>query len=212
MALFIKNVNPETDMPMRYTTGLEQTKVVVGLGNPGSQHVAQRHNIGFRCLEDFLSSYGEPKNFTDKKSLKSQTAIVSLAGCRLILAKPQTFMNLSGAAVQAVLHFYKLPTSALVVIHDDIDVNFGVIKTKLGGGGGGHNGLTSITRTIGDDFYRIRVGIGPKRPANRDLGDFVLKDFSSKEQSSLSTITAEVSSIIGAASAGDLSPKTYQCL
>ena len=199
-------------MPVRYTTGLEQTRIVVGLGNPDSEYTRHRHNIGYRCLEEFLRSSDQEGRWSNKKALKCQVATLNLAGCRMILVKPQTFMNHSGEAVEAVLQFYKASVSALWVIHDDVDVDFGVIKTKLGGGSSGHNGLSSITKVVGRDFYRIRVGIGPKRPSNIDLSGFVLKNFSQKEQPNLPVILTEVGSILGEASAGDLARRTYQCL
>ena len=125
--------------------------LIVGLGNPGTRYGSTRHNVGFMAV-DFLAG----ADATWKKEKNSLTA----RGNNIIYAKPQTFMNLSGAAVQALMTFYKIPPQNLIVIHDDLDMEFGKVRTKTGGGAGGHNGIKSIDSAIGNNYQRIKIGIG----------------------------------------------------
>jgi len=134
------------------------TYIVAGLGNPGPTYQWTRHNAGFL----FLDRLAELENISiSKKSFSGFCGEWNFAGHRLILLKPQTFMNLSGNAVMQSLQFYKLPISNLIVIHDELDLPFGVVRFKHGGGHGGHNGLRSIMENLGKgDFVRLRIGIG----------------------------------------------------
>ena len=116
---------------------------------------------------------------------------------KVILMKPTTFMNLSGEAVQAVTHFYKIPTNRTLVIHDELDVNFGQIRTRAGGSSAGHNGVKSVSEQLGDENYgRVRIGIGPKKPAQIDSADFVLQKFSTKEQKDIPALVKEATAIL----------------
>lgn len=134
------------------------TYIIAGLGNPGPTYQWTRHNAGFL----FLDQLADRENISlSKKTYSSLCGEWSCAGHRLVLVKPQTFMNLSGNSVMPHLQFHKLPLSHLIVIHDELDLPFGIVRFKQGGGHGGHNGLRSIMETLGKgDFLRLRIGIG----------------------------------------------------
>jgi PTH1 family peptidyl-tRNA hydrolase len=146
------------------------TYIVAGLGNPGPTYQWTRHNAGFL----FLDRLAHLENITiSKKAFSGFSGEWDFAGHRLILIKPQTFMNLSGKSVMQALQFHKLPLSNLIVIHDELDLPFGTVRFKQGGGHGGHNGLRSIMENLGKgDFVRLRIGIG-KSP-HGDTTDHVL--------------------------------------
>ncbi|HBA71812.1 MAG: aminoacyl-tRNA hydrolase [Geobacteraceae bacterium GWC2_55_20] len=134
------------------------TFIIAGLGNPGPTYQWTRHNAGFLFLDRLASS---EKTDITRKSFSGLTGEWNYAGHRLVLLKPLTFMNLSGKAVMQALQFYKLPISQLIVIHDELDLPYGTVRFKQGGGHGGHNGLRSITEQLGkNDFIRLRIGIG----------------------------------------------------
>lgn len=134
------------------------TYIIAGLGNPGPTYQWTRHNAGFLFLDRLAD--GENSSIT-RTSFSGLTGECSLAGHKLILLKPQTFMNLSGKAVMQALQFYKLPISQLIVVHDELDLPYGAVRFKQGGGHGGHNGLRSIIEQLGkNDFIRLRIGIG----------------------------------------------------
>lgn len=144
--------------------------IIAGLGNPGSSYQWTRHNAGFL----FLDRLAQQEN-TDigRKNFSGLTGEWRLDGDRHLLLKPQTFMNLSGRAVMQALQFHKLPPSRLIVVHDELDLPFGTVRLKQGGGHGGHNGLRSIMELLGrGDFIRLRVGIG--RPPQGDTVNYVL--------------------------------------
>lgn len=146
------------------------TFVIAGLGNPGPQYQWTRHNAGFLFLDRLASQESIP---VTRKTFSSLTGEWSYGGQRLILIKPQTFMNLSGRAVMQALQFHKLPLTQLIVVHDDLDLSFGSVRLKQGGGHGGHNGLRSIMEQLGmGDFIRLRIGID--RPPHGDTSSYVL--------------------------------------
>lgn len=194
MALFQKR--PQVSNPVQFTTvGLNKTLLIVGLGNPGKEYAGTRHNIGFMALDEFARKNSfDP--WINKKDFKCELTQQTLGDTRVILIKPQTFMNLSGEAVQAVQHFYKLNNSQTVVVHDELDVNFGQIRMRVGGSPAGNNGIKSVSQHIGEDYGRVRIGIGPKKPAQIDAADFVLQDFSKAEQEKLPACLREVSAIL----------------
>lgn len=132
--------------------------MIVGLGNPGSQYEKTRHNIGFQFLDQLAETAGV--SFKLEKKFKAYVAKAELFGREVILLKPDTFMNLSGEAVQKAAHFYKLKPEQILVAHDDLDLPVGIGKWKFEGGHGGHNGLRDIFAKIGQAFYRLRLGIG----------------------------------------------------
>ncbi len=148
--------------------------LVVGLGNPGTTYARTRHNVGFMALDNLAGA-----DATWKKEKNALTATMTLDGHRVILVKPQTYMNNSGLAVVALMAFYKIPLDNLIVIHDDLDLAVGDMRRKIGGGSAGHNGIKSIDAAVGQNYHRIRIGIGhprqlglPMSPADWVLGKF----------------------------------------
>jgi PTH1 family peptidyl-tRNA hydrolase len=192
MGYMVRN-NLINEVPQTYTiSSMNKPALIVGLGNPGPEYVKNRHNIGFMALDRLAES--QDVSFVTKKDLKALVAVSHLDGRQVVLAKPQTFMNLSGEAVQSVMKFYNVNISDVTVVHDELDLPFGTVKKKIGGGSAGHNGLKSIIQHIGEDFARIRIGIGPKTPDQMDTADFVLQDFSKEEQKKLPKIIEEAMS------------------
>ncbi|MGB9640118.1 MAG: aminoacyl-tRNA hydrolase [Anaerolineales bacterium] len=159
--------------------------LIVGLGNPGKEFAQNRHNIGFMVLNQFASQNGLTFN-----RLEHQAFILKIkfADSNVILAKPQTYMNLSGKSVAALLHFYKIPLSNLLVVYDDIDLPFGTLRLRPNGSSGGHKGMQSIIERLGtQEFARLRIGIG--RPTGRkEAANYVLEDFTSQEREHLPII------------------------
>ena len=156
--------------------------LVAGLGNPGPRYAGNRHNAGF-MVADLLAERAGSRFRRDRSG--AQAVSIRLAGLPVTLAKPMTFMNLSGGPLAAIASFYKIPPERVLVIHDELDLPFGAIRLKLGGGDNGHNGLRSVTGRLGTrDYHRVRVGIG--RPQGRqDPADFVLTDFRPAERKEL---------------------------
>jgi PTH1 family peptidyl-tRNA hydrolase len=157
--------------------------LVVGLGNPGPDYAETRHNIGFRVVELLAARAGGgrfAKHRTGADVLEGR-----LTGRRVVLAKPRTYMNVSGGPVAGLMRYYSIPVEDLVVVHDDLDLGFGIVRLKRGGGEGGHNGLRSISTSLGTrDYLRVRFGIG-RPPGRQDPADFVLKRFSGAEKKEL---------------------------
>ena len=194
MALFQKR--PQLSDPIQYTTlSLNKTLLIVGLGNPGEEYAHTRHNVGFMCLDDFAAK-NDFQPWIAKKDLKCELSQATLGDTRVLLVKPQTFMNLSGEAVQAVQHFYKLGNEQTVVVHDELDVHFGQIRMRTGGSAAGNNGVKSVSQHIGEAYARVRIGIGPKKPEQMDTADFVLQDFSKAEQEKLPALLREVNALL----------------
>ena len=159
--------------------------IVLGLGNPGTSYAQTRHNIG-QMVINYLAINSK---FSTHKS-KCEIADIRVAGDPVVLAKSQGYMNDSGAPTKALADFYKVDSSHLIVIHDELDIDFNVIRIKKGGGDNGHNGLKSLTTHFsGPDYFRVRMGVG--RPAGpQDPADFVLKPFSSNEKKELADFIA----------------------
>ena len=152
-------------------------KLLVGLGNPGNQYAGNRHNIGFMALDAVARQH----NITQFRSKHSgQLAEGSIGGEKVILLKPQTFMNRSGDSVQAVAQFYKIAPADIIVLYDELDLAPGKVRVKVGGGNGGHNGLRSIDPQIGLDYKRVRLGIG--HPGKENVTHHVLGDFAKADQ------------------------------
>lgn len=193
---------PQVSDPVNYiTVGLNRTLLVVGLGNPGGEYEGSRHNVGFICVDAFARKNSfDP--WMNKKDLKCELAQKTLGETRVILIKPQTFMNLSGEAVQAVQHFYKINNNQTVVVHDELDVNFGQVRLRIGGSPAGNNGIKSVSQHIGEDYGRVRIGIGPKQPEQIDSADFVLQDFTKAEQEKLPAMLREVGAVLSEYSYG----------
>ncbi|HUC88092.1 MAG TPA: aminoacyl-tRNA hydrolase [Candidatus Binatia bacterium] len=194
MALFQRM--PQASNPKSfYTTGLTKTILIVGLGNPGKEYTGTRHNIGFECIEALAAQMEFPA-WTIKHDLKCELTQATIQDSRVILIKPTTFMNLSGEAVQAVTHFYKVPDGQIVVVHDELDIEFGMIRSRMGGSDAGHNGIKSVIEHMGEGFGRVRIGIGPKQPTEIDSADFVLAKFTEDEQKQLPSLKKEVSAVL----------------
>ncbi len=185
-----------SDPVMYYSVGLNKSVLIVGLGNPGKEYNLTRHNIGFKCVEEFVASNDEMGEWIVKKDLKCLLSTGRMGDAKIFAIKPTTFMNLSGQAVEAVCNFYKIHPDNIVVIHDEIDIEFGQIRLRVGGSSAGHNGIKSITKSIGEDYGRIRIGIGPKTPSIIKSEDFVLQKFSKKELEELPNLIKEVNSIL----------------
>ncbi|HET6635128.1 MAG TPA: aminoacyl-tRNA hydrolase [Streptomyces sp.] len=160
--------------------------LVVGLGNPGPQYAGNRHNVGFMVADLLASRMGG--RFKAHRSraqvLEGRLGAPGAAGPRVVLAKPMSFMNVSGGPVTALRDFYKLPLERLVVVHDELDVDYGALRLKLGGGDNGHNGLKSVTKSLGAGYHRVRFGVG-RPPGRMQVADYVLRDFSSSERKEL---------------------------
>lgn len=169
--------------------------LVVGLGNPGPGYASNRHNVGHMVLAELADRVSAPF-----KSHKTNAVVAEgrsfAGGPRLVLAKPNTFMNVSGGPVAALLKFYSLDVAQLIVVHDELDIPFDTVKLKQGGGHGGHNGLRDIIQaTGGGDFLRVRVGIG-RPPGRQPAADFVLRDFSGVEREVLPNLLADAADAV----------------
>ncbi|QQS19377.1 aminoacyl-tRNA hydrolase [Candidatus Saccharibacteria bacterium] len=195
MALFVKR--PDIGSRISFTTyGMNKSLLIVGLGNLGKEYDGTRHNVGFLCLDEFALK-NDFTSWVNKTDMKCLTTVKTVGDTRVILCKPTTFMNLSGEAVQAVIHFYKLSLDNVIVLHDDIDVDFGQIRMRRGGSSAGHNGIKSVTQMLGsEDYGRVRVGIGPKTPPQLDSADFVLQKFNATERGELPKLTREMNALL----------------
>jgi PTH1 family peptidyl-tRNA hydrolase len=196
MGLFTKKPIQTSSSAPLYTLGNQKTVLIVGLGNPGKDYEGTRHNIGFACLDAFVDGQTEFSGWVVKKDLYCMQASATLGGTRVIAIKPTTFMNDSGRAVRAVQDFYKIAPDQTLVIHDELDILFGQIRSRIGGGSAGNNGIKSITAHVGEKYGRIRIGINSEFRIKNDEKDFVLKAFSKEEQSQLPNLNKEVISLL----------------
>lgn len=163
--------------------------LIVGLGNPGSEYIKTRHNVGFMAVDALA---GDDATWRSEKN--ALTTRVDIDGRRVILAKPQTYMNNSGVAVLALMTFYKVPLENLIVIHDDMDVSVGNVREKVGGGSAGHNGIKSIDANVGRDYRRIRIGIGHPRDYELkiDPADWVLGRFTDEQINLINDVISKI--------------------
>ena len=169
--------------------------LVVGLGNPGPQYADNRHNLGFMVVDE-LARRGRAG--TPREKFGAELVEVTVGGKRLLLCKPQEYMNVSGQAVARVAGFWKIERGDVVVVHDELDLPFERLKLGAGGGPGGHNGVKSIISSLGDPgFPRVRVGIGRPAPG-RDSADYVLSDFSRAEAAALPDVIARAADAVEA--------------
>lgn len=168
--------------------------LIVGLGNPERKFDNTKHNVGFDAVDELIDTYDIPSSGTSMKGMYGKGII---AGEKVMVLKPLTYMNLSGQAVRAYVDYYKIDVSTeLIVIYDDVDLNAGQIRIRKKGSAGSHNGMKNIIQLLGrDDFIRIRLGIGPKNPA-WDLADFVLAPFAKEERSKVDEAIKEIPDII----------------
>ncbi|MCR8576538.1 aminoacyl-tRNA hydrolase [Streptomyces sp. Isolate_219] len=160
--------------------------LVVGLGNPGPEYARNRHNVGFVVADLLAERMGG--RFKAHKAraqvVEGRCGAPGPSNRRVVVAKPLSFMNLSGGPTTALRDFYKVPVGNIVAIHDELDIDYGALRLKLGGGDNGHNGLKSITKSLGAEYHRVRFGIG-RPPGRMQVADFVLKDFSAAERREL---------------------------
>ena len=163
-------------------------KLIVGLGNPGRRYAHNRHNVGFQCLDRLAQAHG--LSFSRRRA-KASLVLGKRADVGVVLAKPLTYMNLSGQAVRPLVSFYKLSLEDILVIYDDLDLPLGTIRLRPEGGSGGHKGMRSIIEVLGSQaFPRLRVGIG--RPPGNDAVSYVLSDFTADEQITLESVYERV--------------------
>jgi peptidyl-tRNA hydrolase, PTH1 family len=172
---------------MDVTTPANAPWLIVGLGNPGPEYAMNRHNVGFMVADLLAERIGGKF----KRAGKAQAQVVEgrigpqgPGSRRVVLVKPMSYMNLSGGPVNALRDFFKVPPANVVAVHDELDIDYGTLRLKLGGGDNGHNGLKSMTKAMGADYHRVRCGIG-RPPGRMQVADFVLKDFSSAERKEL---------------------------
>ncbi|MEJ5927541.1 aminoacyl-tRNA hydrolase [Corynebacterium sp. H128] len=163
--------------------------LIVGLGNPGARYEATRHNVGFMAIDEVAENH--MGSFSVHKKSNAEILETRIGDTKVVLAKPRTFMNLSGGPIRALCDFFKIPPTNVIVIHDELDLDFGTVRLKKGGGENGHNGLRSTSASLGTkDYLRIRVGIG-RPPGRQDPASYVLKPFSLQEAAALGAICAD---------------------
>lgn len=194
MALFQKKPVVVSSAPA-YTIGANKSVLVIGLGNPGQQYDGTRHNIGFAVLDEFAKANEFP-DWLAKKDLKAAVAIRTLGETQVILAKPATFMNDSGTAASALQRFYRIYNPQTLAVYDELAVGFGTLRARLGGSDAGHNGVKSLITHLGDDFGRIRIGIGTEAAKNADSANFVLSRFNKAESALLPEIIREAGAML----------------
>jgi len=163
----------------REEAGASVDLLVAGLGNPGSEHARDRHNVGWMVVDELARRH--QGSFRGK--FRGRLADVRVGDAKLVLLKPETYMNESGASIQAASSFYKLPPEQVLVVHDDVDLVIGRLQARTGGGLAGHNGLRSIAQRLGSqDFLRLRIGVGrPGRGDPRPVADYVLSGFTAED-------------------------------
>jgi len=172
--------------------------LVVGLGNPGKEYAANRHNVGFLVADLLASRVGAKFGRSKRSHADVAEGRLGFGGPKLILAKPLTFMNLSGAPVSQLAQFFKVPLENVIAVHDELDVPFGQIRVKRGGGEGGHNGLRSMSKSLATKEYaRVRFGIG-RPPGRQDPADYVLSDFGGAERKELDFLVDRAADVVEA--------------
>jgi peptidyl-tRNA hydrolase, PTH1 family len=182
-----------------YMTPMTDVWLVVGLGNPGPAHAGHRHNVGY--LVDDVLAERMGSRFRAHKSgradvVEGRLGPVGAETPRVVLARPRSYMNESGGAVSTLAKFYKVPPERIIAVHDELDIPYGALRIKLGGGDNGHNGLRSMRSSLGTgDFYRVRVGIG-RPPGRQDPADFVLSNYSAAERKELEMNVVEAADAV----------------
>jgi len=175
----------------------DNTWLVVGLGNPGAQYAATRHNVGQMVADELASRIGATFK-SHKTPSRVAEGFIGPGGPKLVIAKPNGYMNTSGGPVSALLKYYSLPVDRLVIVHDELDIPFDTVRLKQGGGHGGHNGVRDVSKaTDGGGFTRVRVGIG-RPPGRQDSADFVLKEFSGTERQALPNLVSDAADAVEA--------------
>ncbi len=164
---------------------MDEPWLLVGLGNPGKEYAGNRHNVGFLVVDLLAGRMGAKFGRHKRAHAEVAEGRLFVGGPRVVLVKPLSFMNLSGAPVAALAQFFKVPLDNVVAVHDELDLPYGQVRVKRGGGEGGHNGLRSMSKSLGSKEYaRVRFGIG-RPPGRQDPADYVLSDFSGAERKEL---------------------------
>lgn len=170
--------------------------LVVGLGNPGDRYAATRHNVGQMVLDELASRIGASFSRHAKANARTAEGRIAPGAPKLVLAKPNTYMNESGGPIAQLRGYYDLPVERIIVVHDELDIDFDALKLKQGGGHGGHNGLRDAAKALGSpEFLRVRVGIG-RPPGRQDPADFVLAPFSKTERETLPILVREAADAV----------------
>jgi PTH1 family peptidyl-tRNA hydrolase len=195
MSLFTNRPQTSASIPF-YSLSLSSSILLVGLGNIGEEYDLTRHNIGFYAVDAFVAKQAGFSNWALKKDLKCWQTSGKIGDNQVIVIKPTTMMNLSGEAVKAVSHYYKIPAAKIVVLHDELDIDFGHIRLRHGGTSAGHNGIKSVSALIGEDYGRVRIGIGPKKPSQIETADYVLQKFPKPQQAQLKNLSQETTAIL----------------
>ncbi len=169
--------------------------LIVGLGNPGPTYALNRHNVGAMVIADLAAAAGVKFKSHKARAMVAQMRLGTLPGGLpgppVLLAIPRTFMNLSGGPVAGLANFFSIPTGRIAVVHDELDVDFGTVRIKYGGGEGGHNGLRSISASLGTkDYVRLRCGIG-RPPGRQEPADFVLSNFATRDAEDVALLIAD---------------------
>lgn len=174
---------------------MTDTWLIVGLGNPGAQYQGNRHNVGQMVLDELAGRVGAGFK-THKARAQVVEGRLGIGGPRVVLAKPMSYMNVSGGPVSALASFYGITPDRVVAVHDEIDIPFNTVKLKTGGGEGGHNGLRDISKALGTkDYLRVRVGVG-RPPGRMDTADYVLRDFGTAELKELPFLLDEAADAV----------------
>lgn len=194
MALFQKNPHSTHEHYSLFTLGANKTLLIVGLGNIGGKYAGTRHNIGFACIDAFAKAH-EFDGWAEKRDFRAYVTQKTLGESRVILCKPTTLMNLSGEAVQQIMHFYKIKPGQIAAVYDELAIPFGQIRMRVGGSDAGHNGVKSLIKHVGADFARIRVGVDNDKPDKMDSSDYVLAKFSKDEAEQIPNLLRETTSI-----------------
>jgi peptidyl-tRNA hydrolase, PTH1 family len=210
MALFVRR--PTTISRPKYSLNTNKTKLIVGLGNIGEKYTNTRHNIGFLVVDNIASR--QDANWREQSDLKCYISSFFDGNTKVILCKPTTYMNNSGEAASQVAAFYKLELGDILVVHDELDIDYGKIRLSHSGSAAGHNGIKSLISHIGEDFTRLRIGVGPKVHAEQDSADFVLGKWSNEQQETLPAVIKEASIMCTewVASSSNITPETRTVL
>jgi len=175
----------------------DNTWLVVGLGNPGAQYAATRHNVGQLVADELASRIGATFK-SHKTPSRVAEGFLGPGGPKLVIAKPNSYMNTSGGPVSALVKYYSLPLDRVIIVHDELDIPFDTVRLKQGGGHGGHNGVRDVSKALdGGEFTRVRVGIG-RPPGRQDSADFVLKEFSGTERQSVPNLVSDAADAVEA--------------
>ena len=184
----------------------EEHWLVAGLGNPGRRYAHNRHNVGFMVVDLLARRFGARLSRHKRVVAEVAESRLGVGGPRLVLVKPLTYMNLSGGPVSALSRFYKIPVERIIAVHDEIDLPYGTLRAKIGGGEGGHNGCRSLSRSLSTrDYVRVRIGVG-RPPGQQDPADWVLSNFSAAERKDLDYVVDRAADFVEAIITKGLEP------